>query len=194
MDVKSLCLGVLSLGDACGYDIKKYFETTFSHFHGASYGSIYPALAELTSEGLVTWREEPQEGRPDRKVYAITHAGREAFNTTLSMTPPRHRVRSEFLVLLYFAHLMPPERLRAVLDQRMAELQASIDSCRRFLESPPCEGVPPGALFATGLGHAVMSAAHEYLRTHRHAIEQAGAEQSPSANKQQEIVTSRTPQ
>lgn len=193
MDVKSLCLGVLSLGDACGYDIKKYFETTFSHFHGASYGSIYPALAELTNEGLVTCREEPQEGRPDRKIYAITSGGRTAFNATLSKTPPRHRVRSEFLMLLYFAHLMPPHRLHAVLDQRLAELEASIESCKCFLEGPP-EGVPPGALFATGLGHAVMTAAHEYLRTHRHAIEQAGAEHSPSDSKQQEIVTSRTPQ
>ena len=40
MDVKTLCLGVLTLGDASGYEIRKQFEEgPFAHFFGASYGS-----------------------------------------------------------------------------------------------------------------------------------------------------------
>ena len=47
MDIKTLCLGVLTQGEASGYDIKKHFECVFSHFYVAGFGSIYPALTEL---------------------------------------------------------------------------------------------------------------------------------------------------
>ena len=67
MDIKTICLGLLVAGEACGYELKKRFEELFSHFLSASYGSIYPALADLAAEGLVNCREVPQEGRPDRR-------------------------------------------------------------------------------------------------------------------------------
>ncbi|GEQ96922.1 hypothetical protein JCM17844_05590 [Iodidimonas gelatinilytica] len=53
MDVRTLCLGILALGDASGYEIKKMVaEGSFSFFSEASYGSIYPALTKLTDEAL----------------------------------------------------------------------------------------------------------------------------------------------
>ena len=59
MDVKTLCLGVLSRGDASGYEIKKQCEEgPFAHFYAAGFGSIYPALNALWSEGLISVREE----------------------------------------------------------------------------------------------------------------------------------------
>jgi len=59
MDVKTLCLGVLSLGDASGYEIRKMFEEgPFAHFHHASFGSIYPALSPLLDAEQVTWAVE----------------------------------------------------------------------------------------------------------------------------------------
>ena len=79
MNVRTLCLGILSLQEASGYEIKKDVEDgLFSHFIEASFGSIYPALTQLASEGYVTVREEEQTGKPDKKVYAITDAGRNA--------------------------------------------------------------------------------------------------------------------
>ena len=68
MNVKTLCLGSLCLMDGTGYDIKKLFEAAFSHFHSASYGSIYPSLNQLLLEGLIARRVEPGERHPDRKV------------------------------------------------------------------------------------------------------------------------------
>ena len=53
MNVRTLCLGVLSFGEATGYEIKKEIEEgPFSHFIEASFGSIYPALTQLLGEGL----------------------------------------------------------------------------------------------------------------------------------------------
>ena len=77
MDVRTICLGILTRGPATGYEIKKLFEDDgYQHFVEASFGSIYPALNRLTEEGLVSVREDAQEKRPDRKVYSITTAAR----------------------------------------------------------------------------------------------------------------------
>ena len=52
MNIRTLCLGILSRGDATGYEIKKMAEEgLFSHFVEASFGSIYPALTRMTDEG-----------------------------------------------------------------------------------------------------------------------------------------------
>jgi len=76
MDVKTVCLGMLTDGAASGYDLKKQFESSFAHFFAAGYGSIYPALSSLADKGLVSCEQVPQEGKPDRKVYEITDDGK----------------------------------------------------------------------------------------------------------------------
>ena len=62
MDVKTVCLGILTEGPASGYDLKKEFESTFGHFFAAGYGSIYPALSSLAEQGLVSCEEIAQDG------------------------------------------------------------------------------------------------------------------------------------
>ncbi len=103
MDVRTLCLGALTLGDATGYEIRKMFEDgVFSHFLEASYGSIYPALTRLTEEGLVTCHSEQQEKRPDKKIYSVTAKGRTAFTEALLEPLAEDKFRSEFLFVMLF--------------------------------------------------------------------------------------------
>lgn len=167
MDVKTLCLGALTSGGMTGYEIKKCFEEAFAHFFVAGYGSIYPALAELDRQGLVTCRSVEQEGRPDKKVYSLTEAGRRALVDTLATTPPRHKVRSEFLVLMYFAHLLPPEHVERVVDQMLARWQATLAQIEPCADS---EEIPPGMRFCAGYGRAVIGAAAEYVRSNKDSL------------------------
>ena len=84
MNIRTLCLGILSRGDATGYEIKKMAEEgLFSHFIEASFGSIYPALKKLEEEGLIRMKLEIQENAPNRKVYTITEAGKQTFLNSL---------------------------------------------------------------------------------------------------------------
>ena len=172
MDVKTLCLGVLTEGDKTGYEIKRRFEEAFSHFFGAGYGSIYPALAHLTRQGMVTCRSVEQDKRPDKKVYSLTAPGHAALLDELMATPPRHKVRSEFLVLTYFAHLLPPDRVATVVDQMIATwepLLAEIEShCHCHDDGgEPAGEIPPGMRVAAGYGRAVVGAALAYVREHK---------------------------
>ena len=117
MHVKTLCLGALCLGEATGYDIKKLFEAAFNHFHHASFGSIYPALKQLEQDGLVSLRVESGARHPTRNLYSVTSEGRARFTEELAATEPDEHIRSEFLVLLFFAHLLPTPVLEGKLRQ-----------------------------------------------------------------------------
>lgn len=176
MDVKDLCLGALTHGDATGYDLKKFFENTFSHCFLAGYGSIYPALAELTEEKLVSAKTVPGQAGPSRKVYHLTEAGRKTFLARLEATEPQHKVKSEFLVIMHFAHLLPPKRLDAVLDQHLKELEQKLSLIEAYESGEDGAGTasPSGARFVCGFGKAMVGAARDYIRNHRHELTASG--------------------
>lgn len=180
VNVKELCLGALTLGDASGYDLKRFFETTFNQFCAAGYGSIYPALAELAAEGLVRCAGNAQGGRPERKLYHLTAAGRSAFVSSLRQSVPTHRVKSDFLLVLFFGHLLAPEHLAAFLDRRIADLETQI----QCLQAGRHGGQAPTAStrLVCGYGLAVQSAAHAYLVQHRDEIIATALASPPAAH------------
>jgi len=140
VNVKTLCLGALCLGEKTGYDIKKLFEAALRHFHSATYGSIYPALGQLERDGLITSRIEPGDRHPDRKIYRLTSEGKETLERELMGEEPTEQVRSEFMVLMFFAHLLPNERLAEILDevkQRYTEILAYLESILDLQEHTP---------------------------------------------------------
>lgn len=168
MDAKTLCLGVLSRGEASGYEIKKAFEEgPFSHFHQTSFGSIYPALNALSAEGLITGRAEAQDKRPDKKTYSITPKGQSALLSALMAEPAPDSVRSDFLFILSFAQFLPPARVDALIDQRIAwyrEALERMENCARDND------IPAGPTFVRGMGIAVYRAAADYLEANREAL------------------------
>lgn len=169
MDVKSVCLGMLTDGPASGYDLKKQFESVFGHFFAAGFGSIYPALSAMAVDGLVRCEEIAQNGKPDRKLYSITAAGREALARALDNPTPGHKLRSEFLATLFFAHLMTPEQIETVLNNRLRE----VDECLEILnevEGCECDRMPAGARFVAGFGRAIATASRRYIEAHRDDI------------------------
>ena len=166
MDVKTVCLGMLTDGEASGYDLKKEFESSFGHFFAAGYGSIYPALNALARDGLVECRHVPQEGKPDRKVYKITPAGREQLLEALQDPCPSHKVRSEFLATMCFSHLMTREQVETVLDHRVREMTEYLRLFKEF-ETNCMEDWPPGARFVLGFGQTMMKTMRAYIEENR---------------------------
>ena len=169
MDVKTVCLGMLTSGDASGYDLKKCFESSFGHFFAAGYGSIYPALSSLAESGLVTCENVPQDGKPDRKVYSITEEGRKELMRSLENQTPGHKVRSEFLAQICFAHLMTDDQIDAVIDHRLGEIQKLLKVFEEFDECDLAE-VPKGAEFVAGFGRAVACACRDYIENNRQML------------------------
>jgi DNA-binding PadR family transcriptional regulator len=178
MDIKTLCLGVLCLKEASGYEIKKFFEEGFSHFYVAGFGSIYPALAQLSRDGYVTCSDIQQERRPAKKVYRITDSGMALFRRELAQAAPVHRVRSDFLLQMIFAGFLPLHRLEEVLSRRSEDIRAEqehIESC--LLQR---EDIPDGARFALGYAQAVLKAGLLYIEENRDALLKAESQKDGS--------------
>ena len=124
MDTKTLCLAVLQAAPASGYEIKKTLESgPLSHFQEISFGAIYPALARLAEEGLIVGRTQAQDKRPDKKVFSLTASGRDRLVETLLQPPAPDRVRSDFLLILFLADLLPQDHVIEIIDARTADLE-----------------------------------------------------------------------
>lgn len=182
MDVQTTCLGVLAMGPASGYEIRKEFEDgPFSHFAEGGFGSIYPALGRLTDLGLVTYQHEAQEKRPDKKIYQITENGYEVLFRTLASTDPGDdKYKSDFLFILFFAERMPPQHIERVVDARIAWyreklLHIGAKQCERegHVPSPlvhEAASQQHGYDLVRGYGIAVYQAALVYLVENRDAL------------------------
>jgi DNA-binding PadR family transcriptional regulator len=156
---------MLSRCECSGYEIKKAIEDgMFSHFIDASFGSIYPALTQMTVEGLLTVRAEEQTGRPDKKVYAITPAGRAALARALAVTPAKDKFKSEFLFQMLLSEYISRDVMLAAIDKQLADLNEDLE---RIRECQSRSDLPEGARFVGGYGHAVLSAAVAYLEKRR---------------------------
>lgn len=168
MNVKTLCLSILYNGDASGYDIRKMCtDEQFAYFVEASYGSIYPALSKLEDEGCVTSRTEQQDGKPARKVYSITEAGRDAFVEGLSQPLGPDMFRSPFLMFARFAHILP----RALVEERCNEFLTRAQDGRKKLEDAACEDdLTVADQWLVNYGRAVLEVAETHFRSHMHEL------------------------
>lgn len=82
--LKYVLLGFLNYGPQTGYDIKKRMDKSTQFFWHARLSQIYPTLKKFAEQGLTEVRVVPQEGKPDKKIYAITKAGRAALTDWLA--------------------------------------------------------------------------------------------------------------
>ena len=160
---------MLTDGPASGYDLKKHFESTFGHFFAAGYGSIYPALSSLSKQNFVSCEKIPQEGKPDRKVYQITQEGTEFLLGALKNPSPCHKIRSEFLATMCFAHLMQPKDIEAVLDHRLKDI-AQYQELFRQLEEDSKSDWTAGQKFVLGFGKALAAAMESYIAENRQLL------------------------
>ena len=116
---KYAILGMLSLEPMSGYDMKKRFDNSISHFWNENYGHIYPVLKRLEIDGLVTKRTEITEGKPARHIYTITEKGKQDLSEWLLLPAERPTLRIELLLKLFFGHGIPIKNLiRKVEDEK----------------------------------------------------------------------------
>ena len=115
-----ILLGLLTIEPMSGYDLGLTIRDSVGFFWNESYGQIYPNLKKLEAGGFVTSTAERQNGRPDRRVYAITKQGRERLRKWLAVPPQPEIPRNELLLKLFFGEQAPPEILIGYVE-RMAE-------------------------------------------------------------------------
>lgn len=164
MNVRNLCLAILYFEDSTGYEIRKHVtEGAYCHFVEASYGSIYPALAKLEADGLVTSREEVHPGRPNRKVYSITVDGRDEFRAALAAPVQPDVFRSPFLLTALCAELMSPDAMARALDAQVANMRGDLET----IDEAAADSAMLGADWVSRFAQHTISASLDFIAAHR---------------------------
>jgi PadR family transcriptional regulator AphA len=131
LSLEHAILGFLDVEPLSGYDLKtRRFSATSGNFWTADQAQIYRTLERLSESGMAKARSQRQQGKPDRKVFAITEAGRNSLTDWLAHAHDLPAYRDPFLVQLMFAATLPDDLLIDVLTARRQAHQRALDAVR----------------------------------------------------------------
>jgi PadR family transcriptional regulator, regulatory protein AphA len=116
-------LGFLEYGPMTGYDLKKYLDQSVGHFWSTTQSHIYKALEGLEKEGMAESKVIPQEGKPNRKQYKITSAGRGELRRWVSTPLASEGPREAWLIQVFFAHNLTNEEIVHLFEKRIESLR-----------------------------------------------------------------------
>jgi PadR family transcriptional regulator, regulatory protein AphA len=137
-------LGLLAESPRSGYDIKLEVEGRLKHFWHESFGHIYPMLQRLQRRRLISVRAVAgTRGRPERKVYSITAAGRRALTAWFSEPPAASRPRNELLLRLFLGKYAPPGMLIRDVRAYGAMMHGALERLREVEARLAADPNPP---------------------------------------------------
>lgn len=140
MSLEGAVLGLIGLGKTTGYEIKTTFEHSVGYCWNAGASQIYLTLKTLEKRGWIVGETVIQEGKPNKKVYRLTDAGREQLERWVA-EPVRDRfVKDEYLVKLFFANFADDRQalaqLRAYMRSQERQLQEMLAIRERVTSRP----------------------------------------------------------
>jgi len=120
-----------------GYEIEQVIEARgMREWTDIGFSSIYYLLNKLAREALIEGALEQAGQGPARKVYRLTHAGRQALHAALLAAlsqPERHP--SSLMLALGNLPVVPPEQALAALDDYRESLAGRLARLRSRWEA-----------------------------------------------------------
>jgi DNA-binding PadR family transcriptional regulator len=118
MTLRHGLLDLLAGEPMSGYDLARYFNASMANVWPAQHSQIYPELAKMMKDGLIT---QTGEGPRGRKVYETTPSGIEELRSWLRDTGPDYSFRNEALLRVFCMWVLPTEEALAFLARDRAE-------------------------------------------------------------------------
>lgn len=127
-------LGLLHDSPLHGYELRKRLTGVLGPFRAISYGSLYPALKDLLSRGLISETddagEQPLATRRARIVYELTAEGKERFETLVAQSGPEAWEDEPFAAHFAFFGRTPAEVRMRILEGRRSRLEERLSTLR----------------------------------------------------------------
>jgi len=132
-------LGLLTYEDSTGYDLAKVFDDSLNNFWHAQSSQIYRELKRMEDAGWVSSQHVIQEGRPNKRIYSITDAGRDELAKWLTDgNSPSENPHQAILLRVFFGAEAPEATLALLRDFRdrcQAAFDANCAGIRRNIDS-----------------------------------------------------------
>jgi DNA-binding PadR family transcriptional regulator len=130
-------LGTLQDAPLHGYELRKRISTILGTLRTLSYGSLYPALKELTERGLIAADDSESAAAVanprGRIVYRLTSDGKDHLHELLAQAGPASWEDEGFGVrVAFFAQTEKAVRLR-ILEGRRSRLEERLETLRETL-------------------------------------------------------------
>ncbi|WP_132993732.1 PadR family transcriptional regulator [Gordonia zhaorongruii] len=132
MALEHAILVSLSERPGTGYEIGQQFVRSIGYFWSATHQQIYRTLKKLHTDGLVSFEAVPQDGRPDKKVYTISDAGRQMLADWVGTPTPLPPLRSDLGVKLRAAEFGELSDVVTHLAGHRDEAAAMLETYRSF--------------------------------------------------------------
>lgn len=94
-----------------GYELARRFDRSIGRFWTATHQQIYRVLRRMEADGWIAAQEVAQDGRPDKKVYAVARDGRSVLSDWLREPVEPETVRHELAVKIRAAAFDDPAAL-----------------------------------------------------------------------------------
>lgn len=124
-----------------GYDLAKRFDRSVGFFWDASHQQIYRELAKLETDGYLIAEKIDQEGRPNKKVYAVTPSGKALLRDWITQPSDISPIKDDLLVKLFGGHVVPKAAILEELEQHRQQHLARLEEYRAiqatFLSTQP---------------------------------------------------------
>lgn len=130
MALQDAILTALAHDESSGYDLAKAFDVSVANYWTASPQQLYRELDKLEQAGLVRARTVAQSKRPDKRVFRLTAAGREALRAHTVRSPKPLAVRDELLVQVAALESGDPAAIRGHVLERLAAFEAKLATYR----------------------------------------------------------------
>ncbi|MDX1732918.1 MAG: PadR family transcriptional regulator [Halioglobus sp.] len=112
--------------DLSGYELAKDFEASLGFFWRASHQQIYQELHKLADKRWLNKREVCQSGKPNKIVYGLTKAGRDALASWVYSSSRVQAAKDELLIKLYNLSQDNVNHLAAEIAQRRQETMRTL--------------------------------------------------------------------
>ena len=135
-----------------GYELARRFDRSIGYFWPATHQQIYRVLRRMDEAGWVRHTEIAQDGRPDKKVYRVSAAGKAELSRWLAEPEDPAVLRDGLGVKLRGASLGDPGVVLKEIERHRAE---HADPARGVPRDPERDFPKPAALHGRDL--------HQYL-------------------------------
>jgi DNA-binding PadR family transcriptional regulator len=125
-------LGLLLESPMHGYELRKRLTGLLGAFRAFSYGSLYPALRRMQTDGLIAEDAAPEGAvlRRARRVYQLTDIGRQRFTELVADTGPQNYTDDGFGVHLAFFNRTPAAARMRILEGRRRQVEERREGLR----------------------------------------------------------------
>lgn len=123
LPIENVALGLLFREPKHGYSLYRDFVSGFEPFWQVGQTKFYVTLNKLEASGLLYSIKQPQQGKPARKVYYLTAAGKKQFESWLHQPVESIRaIRVELMAKLRIFDLLHLPGVEAFIDQQLSTL------------------------------------------------------------------------